>query len=190
MYTIFDTILGRYHRKKMDAICLNDPPLEIHRAWKGDTPLVPWNHPWVFEFEVNASSKYPDSYWNASGFLLIHQRLAAVLNAFGTPHEVFSVVFRDRRTKQVLPHGDDYQVYRILATAPLLEKQGTADRDTPLQLNPFPQTPIPPVFLDEEFRHILFVHQDVRTAIEAQGITGVEFFTVDAYNKQFLFPLT
>ncbi|MFD3165548.1 hypothetical protein [Herpetosiphon sp. NSE202] len=134
----------------------------------------------------------PDSYWNASGFLLIHQRLAAVLNAFDTPHEAYPVVLRDKRTKDVLAQSDDYVVYRILATAPLLDPQ-TLDADNlhaPYRLNPDRDSSAPPICLDETFRSQIFMHDDVRAAIETQSMTGCRFFTVDEFNQEFRFPLT
>ncbi|MBM7846246.1 hypothetical protein [Herpetosiphon giganteus] len=192
MYTIFDTDMVKYRRKTLTAECLNLPPLDIHKAWQYADPLVPLAYPEVLEFVVHSVPNMPDSYWNASGFLLIHQRLAAILNAFDTPHEAYPVVLRDKRTKDVLPQSEDYVVYRILETASIIDPQCAkgADRDTPYQLNPALPSDLPPVFRDTIFRSLIFVHDHVRAAIEAQAMTGCRFFTVDEFNQEFRFPLT
>lgn len=192
MHTIFETDMLEYRRKPLSAECLNLPPLEIHTAWQYATPLVPLHYTEVLEFIVHSVPNQPDTYWNASGFLLIHQRLAAIFNTFGTAHEAYSVLLRDKRTKYVLPQSEQYLVYRILATAPLLDPQ-TLDADNPhapYRLNPDRDSSTPPVCLDETFRSQIFVHDDVRAAIEAQGITGAKFLTIDEYNTLYRFSLT
>ena len=193
MYTIFDTAMLKYRRTTLTAECLNLPSSDIYDEWQYATPLVPLHYPEVLEFVIHSVPNPPDSYWNASGFLLIHQRLAAVLNAFGTPHEAYAVLLRDKRTKYVLPQSDQYLVYRILETASIIDPQcaeGPFVRDIPYRLNPALQTPLPVVFLDTIFRSLIFVRDDVRAAIEAQAITGCRFFSVDDYNQEFRFPLT
>lgn len=191
MHTIFETDMLEYRRKMLTATCLNAPSWEIHVAWLHHTPLIPLQYPEILEFAINSVPNPPDSYWNASGFLLIHQRLAAVLNAFDTPHEAYPVMLRDKRTKYVLPQSEDYLVYRILATAPLLDPQ-TLDADNPhapYRLNPDCDSSAPPVCLDETFRSLIFVHDDARAAIEAQSMTGCRFLTIDQYNALSLFSL-
>ncbi|XSG73485.1 hypothetical protein ACP8Y2_14965 [Herpetosiphon llansteffanensis] len=191
MYTIFKTDMLEYRRKTLTAECLNLPSSDIHRAWQYATPLVPLHYPEVLEFVVHSVPNQPDTYWNASGFLLIHQRLASLFNAFGTPHEAYPVLLRDKRTKYVLPQSEQYLVYRILETASIIDPkcEEEDDRDTPLRLNPALPSPVPPVCLDTIYRYLIFMHDDVRIMMEDHGINGGKFLTVDEYNAMSLFSL-
>lgn len=192
MYTIFDTDIRHQQGQRIDATCLNAPPWAIHHAWRYATPLVPLQYPAILEFAIPVVPNPPDTYWNGAGFLVIHQRLAAIFTAFGTSHEAYPVLFRDTKTKHVLSDSKDYVIYRILDTAPLLDPH-TLDEGKPgipLRLNAALHGAVPPVCLDTTFRSLIVVHHDVRTAIESQGITGGRFLTVDEYNTLFRFPLT
>lgn len=174
MYTIVTPQIGRYRKTAIYATSVSPFPLVFDGSDSPQSRMV---------FTVRPLPPYPDIYWNTAGVWLVHERVAAVFDAFATPHTSYPVVFRHPITQAVLPQGRDYRVYQITATAPILTV--VADPASPserrwgrMQLHPAVGDHLPRVCFDQHWPTLLCVHRTVRACLEARKVTGGCFLSV------------
>ncbi|ABX07829.1 hypothetical protein Haur_5202 (plasmid) [Herpetosiphon aurantiacus DSM 785] len=181
MYTIFTPTIGRYRKTAIYATCVSPLPTVADEPDRTTQTVV--------AFTVRPLPPYPDIYWNTAGVLLVHERLAAIFDAFDTPHTSRPVVFQHPITHAVLPQGFDYRIYQIEATAPILIAQSPSD-DTPhstkagsVLLNPAIGDHTPRVCLDHTWPTVVCVHRTVQASMKARRITGGCFLSIAEWSR-------
>jgi len=142
---------------------LQDPPFGVEAQWVFSVPPAP---------------HLPDNLRGGPGFLLNSQRLVRVMQSFGAAAEYFPATLVNRHGR---PQTDfDYAVFHLVeGTQPAMdevESGWTGERATGiprlvLDLASFEQRPI---FVCDHI-YVTLIRDDVKRAIQAQGLTGFEF---------------
>jgi hypothetical protein len=187
MYFIFDAKLLSYKGSNVQAKLLNPLDWETGLKWRygNSTPLQLLSDDLpVFRFEVKQHGPQPDNYWTGAGVDLFSERLIRLLDQSAVQYQSFITEIQERSTtRRVL---DSYKVFRPLEVFPLINLHQSIISDDgarikKLVLDQEIQQEGPIMFLDSNFRELLFVRDDLKLKIEQQTITGCRFRTIDEY---------
>lgn len=133
-----------------------------------------------FQFEVK-KVPHPDSYWTGASLALYSGRLITFLSGLGISYETFDAEIRERKSSaRVL---EDYRVFRLLETYSLIDvdRSDMITRPYSLFIDEQAEKDATPMFMDENFRYLVFVSEEIKRSLEEHKFTGLRFLTLKQY---------
>lgn len=189
MYFVFESdVIGHrngYIQAKLSRSPSYDPLApNVYLKWDKAEVLTPIEPPLPsFRFEIRKKVVHPDNYFTGASLELYSGKLLAIMQGMGVRYETFDADIYERGSDvRVL---EDYLVFRLMETFSLVDPDQTVEEGNiivrKMALRSALEKEPPPIFLDENYRHLTFVNSDLRKLIEEQNITGCSFKTIDQY---------
>ena len=154
-----------------------------------------WEHPPIsryggkgdfgFQFEFNSNLPIPDNFFTGSSFSLYSIGLIDVIKGFDVEYETFDATLIDK--KKGIEQVDSHKVFHLLSEFSIIDWEKTIhDKFSyfkSIALNEDRVKSAPAFFVNSETRNYHFMREDLKEAIEAAGLTGFSFQTLDEFAR-------
>lgn len=198
MYWIYRTHIytwrNQYVQAKLVAPSLRDL-MKQQRSQDFQSPLQdePYGFDLKLTYQINPKHSQPDNYFQSAGFMLFSERLVALMQAFGVKFESFPVTMLDKQGN-LQPDLKYFVFHSLEGVLDALNEEAshwTGDYDTGvprlvLDYTKFKQRPM----FKCNHLYIPLLRDDLKHAIQEQGITGFDFLALDKYHSGNFGPLS
>jgi hypothetical protein len=174
MYSTFRTAWISFRNRDLMANFEGSIP-EYPPDWWGAKPIqkrLPH-----LRFTYNHKAPLLDNI-NTGHLELYSARLIDIFASAGVLFETFPATIIDRRTGAVL--SETHRLFHLLEMHPGLDRKKTFVNKPVISAKRM-QVPLP-LFRDQEFKHFVLIHRDLRAILEEQNITGCAYKPVEDYS--------
>lgn len=186
MYFIFEADYGVLRSEWQLLLLVDYPedlltPVEMYLAQPMPEPF----RSMTYQFSVAPGMKRPfPDHWVAAGPLFVFsERLVTLLETHGVTFETFPATLCDRKTDERLT--DAYRAVNLLDRAPCFDLKKSSVGMAIKRLVPSRELERSGLMLARDTHHqsLVVVHERLKAAIEAAGLTGCLFTPLDAYRR-------
>ena len=146
----------------------------------------------TFPFEVMPKVPHPDNYYVDTGrhFSLYSDRLINIIRKFNIEFDTFSVNMVDKKNKDTILADKRYKLCRFYKKLPIVHHSRGDNYPHTLQMVIEDKVAeSAPALVVLSSNSLIFVREDLKSAIEEEEITGCHFCTVDQYVEDIKHPV-
>ena len=200
MYFVFRPEIIEQADEVIEAELVGDTPEYEPFWWKAQPLKTQLDN---LTFWVNSGKPYFDNYYMSMEFDLYSSKLVNLLRGDDIKFEVFPVIVKDKKSKKTL--SQEYHLFHLLEAFPALtsppEKNQVyvdpnmefseqaaklVNKNAPLKLSEECLKKEKPLFRMKEQLNLVLIHQNLKTTLEANHITGCTFTPIEKFRAKVL----
>lgn len=191
MYWVYQTHIFTYRNQYVQAKLVDPSPKLLkgvfgEGGFRSPMQVESYGDGLRLTYQVNPNFPHPDNYFESGGFSLFSKRLANLMQVFDVKAEYFPAIMVDRKGN-ILPDLD-YVVFHLLeGIIPAmddLQSGWTGSREVGVQrlVLDYSKFSHRPLFICASV-YLSLMHDDLKQAIQRQGITGFAFLEPEKYSS-------